>query len=170
MDERVAREVTEILRARARALAAHDDAERAQTTEALASFTLGGHQIAVPIANVARAAPLQQMTPIPNGADYLVGVAAVEGHLVSLLDVVRFLDLPRRGMRDFSSVLVVTAAQREIGLVVEQLYGIEDVPRGGFAPIPTATGPLSRLARVATREVMVLDVPLLFDDVRLRGR
>src|SRR5688572_1737842 len=115
MDERIAREVTEILRARARALAARDDDERAQPTESLASFALGGRAIAVPVIHVARAVSPSQMTPIPLGPAWLVGLTAVQGHLVSLLVLVRFLEVPRRGMRDLSSVLVATAGARELG-------------------------------------------------------
>jgi purine-binding chemotaxis protein CheW len=163
------RDVVRILRERARALAQRDEVEHLAETEPLATFTVGGHPIGVPVAHVGRASALRSLTEIPGAPEWLVGISSVEGHLVSLLDLVRLLALPRRGVGDLTALVVVAARGREIGLLAEQLHGIEDVPARAIAPLPGATGPLTRIARTGARELLVLDVPLLFADARLSG-
>jgi chemotaxis signal transduction protein len=159
--------VQSILRDRARTLALRDETELGTATEALAAFTIGGHHIATPMAQVTRAATLRHLTEIPGGPPYLVGVTAVDGHVVSLLDLTVFLDLARHGVGDITGLLVVAVGTREIGLAAEQLLGVEDVPRRAISPLPGAAGPLSRVARTVARDLLVLDVERLLDDPRL---
>jgi purine-binding chemotaxis protein CheW len=163
-------DVDAVLRERARLLALRDEGDLASTTEELATFAIGGHHIGVPMARVTRAAALKHLTEIPGGPPYLVGVTAVEGHLVSLLDLASLYGLERRGVGDVTGSLVVAHGPREIGLAAEQLFGIEDVPQKTIAPLPGAVGPLTRIARLPDRQVLLLDVELLFDDPRLGNR
>jgi purine-binding chemotaxis protein CheW len=167
MKAALARDVGAILRERARILALRDASELAATTEELATFGIGGHLIGVPMVRVTRAAALKHLTEIPGGPPFLVGVTAVEGQLVSLLDLAVLLGLSRRGVGDITGSLVVSWGAREIGLAAEQLFGIEDVPVRDIAPLPGATGPLTRVARLPERELLLLDVETLFDDPRL---
>lgn len=162
-----ARNVAAILRRRAQALALRDDEEQNLATTALVTFSLRGYHIGVPVGDVKRAAPLRHLSEIPGGPRHLIGVTAVDGHLVSLVDLTLFYDLPRHGVGDITGVVAVGTGAREIGLCAEQLTGIEDVPARALQPLPGAVGALVRLARVPSRELWVLDVKLLFDDARL---
>lgn len=160
------RDVAAILRSRAEALAIREESTHTATEE-LATFAIGGHPIGVPMSRVTHAAALRHLTEIPGGPGYLVGITAVEGHLVSLLDLAQFLDLRRHGVGDVTGSLVVAWGGREIGLAAEQLHGIEDVPERCISNLPGAAGPLNRIARLDDREIMLLDVEILFDDPRL---
>jgi len=162
------REVAEVLRERARALAAVDDGARAIEIEELAVFSTGGNRLAVPLARVKRAARLTHLTEIPAAPPYLIGVTAVEGHLVSLLDVAAFLGLPKSGLADVAAAVVVAHGAREIGLAAERLHGIEDVPASEVSRLPGARGPLDRIARLEGESLPVLDVEALFADPRLQ--
>jgi chemotaxis signal transduction protein len=162
-----ARSVEAILRERARILAVPEAEDDSADTEELAVFASGGHYLGVPMAQVTRAAALKHLTEIPGGPPFLVGVTAIEGHLVSLLDLPLFLGLSRRGIGDVTASLVVVSGAREIGLAAEDLFGIEDVPARSIAALPGAVGPLLRVARLPEREVLLLDVDLLFSDPRL---
>jgi purine-binding chemotaxis protein CheW len=157
----------EILQRRARALAVRDEGERATAVETLATFAIGGHHLAVPVAQMVRASPLRHLSEIPGGPPYLLGITAVDGHLVTLLDLAALYQLPRHGVGDVTGVVVVASGAREIGLGAEQLSGIEDVPLRALGPLPGAAGALTRVAHLPPRELLVLDVPLLFDDARL---
>ena len=162
------RDVASILRARAQALAVRDQSELERSTEELATFSIGGHVIGVPMEHVARASALKHLTEIPGGPGYLVGLTAVEGHLVSLLDLAAFLELTRQGVGDVTGALVVSWKGRELGLAAEQLHGIEDVPKHTIAPLPGGVGPLGRIARRSSgRDLLLLDVETLIDDARL---
>jgi chemotaxis signal transduction protein len=162
-----ARSVEAILRERARALAVPEEEDGSADTEELAMFGIGGHILGVPMAQVTRAAALRHLTEIPGGPPFLVGVTAIDGHLVSLLDLPQFLGLARRGIGDITASLVVSSGAREIGLAAEELLGIEDVPVRSIAALPGAVGPLLRVARLPQREVLLLDLDILISDSRL---
>jgi purine-binding chemotaxis protein CheW len=166
MSQRV-RDVEAILRGRAQQLAVRAQDESALTTEELATFSIGGHHIGVSMASVTHAATLTHLTEIPGGPAWLVGITTVEGQLISLLDLSALLRLSQRGVGDVTTSLVVAAGGREIGLAAEQIFGVEDVPRTAIAPLQTTNGPLTRIARLGERQVLVLDVVTLFSDARL---
>jgi chemotaxis signal transduction protein len=166
------RDAKRVLEARARALAMREEDEDTAGALELATFTIGGHLLGVSMASVTRAAALRHLTEIPGGPPWLPGLTAVEGSLVSLLDLASFLELGRRGVGDVTGAIIVSEGGREIGLAAEQLLGIEDVPARAIAPLPVTGGaasPLDRVARLPGREVLLLDVPKLFDDPRLAG-
>ncbi len=163
------RDVEAILRARAKALAAPDPTARIVVTEALVVFGIGGNTLAVPLAKVTRAARLNHLTEIPHAPPYLLGVTAVEGQLVSLLDLAAFLGLGRAGWKDIGAAVVVAHGGREIGLGADDLHGIEDVPARDVARLPGARGPLTRMARLDGESVLVLDVEAVLSDPRLQA-
>jgi purine-binding chemotaxis protein CheW len=163
----VARDPDEVLRERAATLARREATEDSIATVELTTFSVGGHLFALPSAQVLRAAPLRHVTDIPGGPSYLNGVTAVDGHLVSLLDLATFLKLGRRGVGDVTACLVVAHGASEIGLSAEQLFGIEDVRIQSIAPLPDPNGPLKQVARLPGRDLLILDVESLFDDPRL---
>jgi purine-binding chemotaxis protein CheW len=163
------RDVAAVLRERAAALA-QPEAQESTDAEALATFTVGGHALGVPLERVLRASDLRHLTEIPGGPPWLLGLTAVEGHLVSLLDLARFLGLGRSGVADVRGSLVVSAGKREIGLVAEQLLGIRDLPQSALTVLPGESGPIRRVARGQGGQgvdLLVLDVDVLFDDPRL---
>jgi purine-binding chemotaxis protein CheW len=163
----ISRDVERILADRARLLAAPDDG-KGRATEELATFSIGGHAFAVPLADVTHGATLQHLTEIPGGPSWLVGLTAVDGALVSLLHLPLFLGLERQGVSDITGALVVAADGREIGLAAGQLLGIEDVPRDEIVEMPVPLAAITRVARSSRKEeLLLLDVPSLFADPRL---
>jgi chemotaxis signal transduction protein len=161
-----ARNLDAILRERARLLARPEWEDHDDTVE-LAAFKIGGHTIGVPLMHVSRAADLRHLTEIPGGPPHLIGVTAVDGKLVSLLDLTALYGLRGRGIGDVTGTILVAHGRREIALAAEQLVGIEDVPPEAIKPIPGAQSPLSRIATLESQAMLVLDVEALFADARL---
>jgi purine-binding chemotaxis protein CheW len=161
-----ARNLDAILRERARLLARPEWDEHDDTVE-LAAFRIGGHTIGVPLMHVSRAADLRHLTEIPGGPPHLLGVTAVDGKLVSLLDLTALYGLRGRGLGDVTGTILVAHGRREIALAAEQLIGIEDVPPEAIKPVPGAGSPLSKVATLASHSMLVLDVEALFADARL---
>ena len=144
------RDVERILAERARALAVVEEAVPTGT-RTLAAFTMGGHELAVPIEALSRAIDLGVVTEIPGGPAHLLGVIVVDNRLVSLLDVPAFLGLPAHGVADVNTALVVQHGGRQIALAAERLQRIADFALDAAAP-------------------RLVDVAALFADARLSGR
>jgi purine-binding chemotaxis protein CheW len=164
------RDIDAILRRRAQQLAARAHHEDALATEELVTFLVGPHQIGVPMTWVNHAATIRHLTEVPGGPPWLVGIITVEGQLVSLLELPALLGLSQRGVRDATSSVVVGWNGRQIGLAAEQIFGIEDVPRSAIAALPSSEGPLTRVASLQARQLLLLDVPTLLSDPRLGAR
>jgi len=163
------RDVAAILQERARALA-RPEAVETQATEALLTLSSAGHAVGVPLGRVARAAALRHLTELPGAPSYLLGLTAVDGHLVSVLDLAAFVGLPRSGVADVRGLVVVSGANREIALTADVLLGIVDAPESAIVAVPGGSGPLARVARdlgPQGGDLLVLDVDALFDDPRL---
>lgn len=157
----------EVLRERARRLAVPHESEE-HDIEEHATFSVSGCALAVPLEQVRHASSVRHVTEIPGGPPWLVGLAAVEGRLVSLLHLPRFLGIERQALSDITATLVVAAGEREIGLATDQLLGIEDLEAGDIIDLPVPIGPITRTARSAGgRELLLFDVRDLFADSRL---
>src|SRR5690349_2893405 len=104
------RNIDAILRERARVLARPEWEDHADTIE-LAAFKIGGHTIGVPLEHVARAAELRHLTEIPGGPSHLIGVTAIDGRLVSLLDLTALYGLRGRGIGDVTGTILVASGR-----------------------------------------------------------
>jgi chemotaxis signal transduction protein len=135
----------------------------------MATFTVGGHLIGVPSHSLVRAALLGYVSEIPGAAPYLFGLAAFDGHMVTVLDLPLFYDLGRIGVGDIAACVVVQGPRREIGLAAEELFGFEDVPESAITSLPAGCGALRQVAHLPERDVLLLDVEALFNDPRLGG-
>ncbi len=92
-------------------------------------FTLAGTDYAVPMANVLEIGRPGSFTPVPNVPDWVLGVANVRGDVISLVDLGRFLGLPRGGRFTDSRLLVVRSRRDEMatGLIVERVKGMRSL-------------------------------------------
>lgn len=131
------------------------------------AFQSAGEQFAVPLRYVVHASRLRHLTPIPGGPSYLLGICALAGHLVSVLDVAAFLELRHRGLQDVACCLVVSVDGRELGLCAERLLGIEDLPATSILPWASVHGAVGQIATLETQRFLILDLQKLLLDPRL---
>lgn len=160
-------EVTRLLHQRAQQLARR---ERSSDEVALlphVAFQAADQQFAVPLRYVVYASRLRHLTPIPSGPPYLLGICALAGHLVSVLDVAAFLNLRQRGLSDVACCLVVSYEGRELGLCAERLLGIEDIPAATIAPWSSGSPVIQQVATLSKLRLLILDLPQLLSDARL---
>ena len=167
------RDLLWILRERAAKLATLQAAVDEQVTEALVGFEIGGHRFAVPVQHVVYGGRLRHLTAIPSGPAYLLGVTALSGHLVSIVDLPELLGLRQRGLGDVTAGLVVALGARKLGLGAEQLLGIFEVPTARLSAYRHAGSITPRVVLAGTKSgeknTLVLDIPELFADARLGG-
>lgn len=165
------RDISEILRDRARRLAEAEGELELQATEPFVAFTVSGQTFGVPLKSVVYVGRLRHLTPLPGGSPYLLGITVLSGHLVSVLDVAAFLDLRHQGLGDVNCCLVVQAGGRQLGLAAEQLIGIEEIPSQRIATISAAgsTEAVTRAAFLDRLRMLLIDLERMIGDVRLSG-
>jgi chemotaxis signal transduction protein len=162
-----ARDPLAVLRARAQKLALVESAARDVVQLPHVAFIVGGHGLAVPLADVVYAGRLRHLTSVPGAEPFVLGVTALSGHVVTVLDAAALLRLPRRGLCDIGACLVVRSGNRKLGLGADQLLGIEDIPSDCIKDFPSGGAEIPRVALLPERQLLLLALAPLFSDPRL---
>jgi chemotaxis signal transduction protein len=138
-------------------------------------FTLAGTEYAVPIDNVLEVGRPLTPTPVPNVPEWVLGVANVRGDIVSMIDLRAFLGLPPHPGAE-RRLLVVRARSEElaVGLVVDRVGGIRDIPPAGVNTAATVaegavTAYVRGVAEADGERLVVLDLERLLLTPELRA-
>ena len=116
---------------RARHMASVEQAEKTGTP--LALFRRLTELYGVRLADVAGAGRVRAMSPVPGGPEHVAGVTLHLGQLLPLVDLPALWKLPHHGVFDLSSFVVLSHRKVEVGVLVEQLLGLIEVP-GAISP------------------------------------
>jgi purine-binding chemotaxis protein CheW len=123
--------------------------------------------------------PLEQITRVPRVPNWVAGVVNLRGRIYSVIDLRRFFGLPAsQDGAGVPSLIVVETPEMELGLLVDEVLGVEATPLGriqeaegtvrGLRP-EYVLGVTEYRGRDGTRSahMVVLDLPTLLADERL---
>ncbi len=126
------------------------------------SFRLGTEEYAVLVADVKEVLKNRELTPVPNASDLILGVTALRGPILPVLDLRRRLGLPARERDDTSRILVVSLNDEETGVVVDRVTGVVRIPPSAIRPAPETVEHgaefLKGIARKDDRLYILLDI------------
>lgn len=120
-----------ILRQRAASLAQESiQQDRQESTEGIhaLTFTIAGGSYAFDIAHVTQVYPLSPMTSIPGLPGHVVGIVAIEGEVLSVLDLRSLFNLPISHIGDPTAIIVIAGNDMQFGVLAEELTGINWIP------------------------------------------
>src|SRR5687767_10360715 len=117
----------EILKLRARAIAASSGETATCNALSLIEFKLAHESYAVELEYLVEVVPLLALTQIPGTPPFIAGISNVRGRILSIVDLKRFFDLPQRGLTELDRVLVVRHGKMEIGILADALIGSRSV-------------------------------------------
>ncbi len=141
------------LAARAKHMAAVEEVEKTGTP--LALFRRLSEWYGVRLADVAGAGRVKTMSPVPGGPEHVAGVTLHLGQLLPLVDLPVLWKLPLHGVFDLSSFVVLSHRKVEVGVLVEQLLGLIEVP-GAISPWEGA--PMAGVTAVTRYEGRVVTI------------
>lgn len=163
----------QILRERAVALAQPDATDAAATQsggiiEALV-FHAAGERYAFETAYVARVYPIMPITAIPGVPDFVVGIVAAEGELLSVVDLRSLLDLPLSRLAEPKAIVMLQTEAMEFGVLAEEIVGVERHAADSLErELPTlADAEKTYLMGITPSRIAVLDAKRLLSDARL---
>jgi purine-binding chemotaxis protein CheW len=162
----------QMLRERARKLAQIESRTVAAATveriEVLA-FHVGGERYAFEAHRVAQVFPISPITAIPGVPDFVVGIVASGGAVLSVIDLRSLLDLPLAGLQDPTAIIVLRSETMEFGILAESIVGIEHYPLHALEhALPTLSNiEKTYLKGVAPDRTAILDTDRLLSDPRL---
>lgn len=160
----------QILRDRAQVLARPpEQAAAADTQLDLLEFRLAQERYAVETRYVREVYPLKDLTPLPCTPPFVLGVVNVRGHILPVLDLKKFFDLPENGLTDLHCIILVRERDLEFGLLADVIVGVRSIPVESLQPsLPTLTGIRSDYLKGVTDEcLVVLDLARLLADPKI---
>ncbi len=161
---RSARDVREVLRARARALARPigTRATAADHVEFL-EFAVADERYGIETAYIREVATVTALTRIPGTPAFIGGIATLRGQILSVLDIGRLFDLPDRGEAAPEKLVVLDGADIPVGILAVAILGVRAVPWSDVeTSLPTLAGGRAPYLRGVDRSgVAILDASAL---------
>ena len=147
----------------------YDDDEDTQKDKYL-TFHLAGEDYGLEIAFVTEIIGIQRITEVPDMPDFVKGVINLRGKVIPVMDVRLRFQLPERDYDERTCIIVVDINATAVGLVVDQVNEVADIPEKDVEPPPRTTkGASSRylkgMGKVGDEVRILLNVEkLLYDE------
>jgi chemotaxis signal transduction protein len=149
----------EILARRAARLAARKPATFEEVVQDdVVEVQVGGERFAFSSREVREVVPCPPITPLPNLPLHHLGVAAVRGDIVGVVDLARQLEI---GAGNKAFLVVVHHVRGPVGFLVDAVTGFRRVPSTGWTAAPSAS--TRPLRGVSADGLQLLDAARLSD-------
>ena len=93
-------------------------------------FSLQHERFAIELSELAEILPLGRCTPVPGTSPEFLGVINVRGELRPVVDLGHIVMRVENAIAPSSVVLMLRRPGREIGLKVDQVESLQEIPRG----------------------------------------
>lgn len=123
------------------------------------TFQLEGSCFGVPIEQVLRIEKFRPATRVPNAPPFLEGVTNVHGDIIPVLDLQKRLKVgPGVPHQEKARIIIVEAAGQKVGMIVDDVTGIERLPLAAIEPPPSMIADINGvfLAGIVHREEKML--------------
>ena len=134
------------------------------------TFFIGKEEYGVAIHHVIEVIGMQKITPVPEMPDYLKGVINLRGQVIPVTDVRLRFGMEERTYTERTCIIVVMINESLVGLVVDSVSDVLDIPEDRIEPVPKVNQRESNryimgMGKVLEDVKIILDVQrLLFDD------
>lgn len=86
-------------------------------------FILADERYAIESIYVSEVIPLKDLTPLPCTPDFILGIINVHGRIISVIDLKKFFNLPKKGITNLNRVIVVNHNDIELGILADEIIG-----------------------------------------------
>jgi purine-binding chemotaxis protein CheW len=100
------------------------------------SFRLGDEEYAVMVDAVKEVLKIRELTPVPNAPDYVLGVMALRGPVLPVIDLCKRLGLPPGKKDEKARIVVVSLNEEDAGIEVDRVTGVVKIPSDSVRPTP----------------------------------
>ena len=154
--------VTTILAERAQKLSQPAARSRGIVRIEVLKFRLAYQEYAIGMKYVREVVLTGRITPVPGTPEYISGICAIRGEIISLVDLRALFSISGKGLTDLNRVIVVTDGTMTFGILADYITGIATIP----ANLPTAPTPISP-AGAAPYLIGVVDGIIVLDGAAL---
>ncbi|PKL56110.1 MAG: chemotaxis protein CheW [Methanomicrobiales archaeon HGW-Methanomicrobiales-6] len=155
-----------ILANRARVIGEPEEEPRETALSEILTFRIANREYAVETRYVREAFIIREITPVPGTPDFIAGICAVRGEIISIIDLSRFFSMPERGLTDLNRVIVLSDGTMTFGILADYITDIGTTPAGDLAPVGPDVTPIGERYLLGTTESsqIVLDAAAILAD------
>ncbi len=124
------------------------------------TFHLAGEDYGLEIAYVTEIIGIQKITEVPDMPEFVKGVINLRGKVIPVMDVRSRFNLELREYDERTCIIVVDMKETAVGLVVDQVNEVVDIPEDQIEP-PPKTGKKSSSRFIQGMGKMGDDVKIL---------
>ena len=103
------------------------------------TFHLADEDYGIEIRFVTEIIGIQKITKVPDMAHFIKGVINLRGKVIPIMDVRARFGLPSREYDERTCVIVVNVKEQDIGLVVDRVNEVADIPEAQVEPPPNTS-------------------------------
>lgn len=127
------------------------------------TFTLGEEEYGIDILKVQEIKGYSTITRIPRAPSYIKGVMNLRGTIVPIIDLRSKFGLEPTNYDQFTVIIVVVVQGRAMGLIVDTVSDVLNIPAGDIQPTPEFSGSLdtdfiSGMGKSGDKLIILLDV------------
>lgn len=134
------------------------------------TFNLAGEDYGIEIAYVTEIIGIQKIVEAPDMPDFIKGVINLRGKVIPVMDVRTRFKLAHRDYDDRTCIVVVNIDENSVGLVVDEVREVADIPESQIEPPPKSgraqkSSFIKGMGKIDDDVKIILDVgQLLYDD------
>lgn len=115
-----------------------DDDENSQKDKFL-TFKIADEEYGIPIQHIIEIVNIQRITEVPDMPDFVKGVINLRGQVIPVMDVRIRFHLSPKEYDDRTCVIVTQVNDVTIGLVVDTVREVVNIPESNITPAPKFT-------------------------------
>lgn len=138
------------------------------------TFTLKNEEYGIEILKVQEIKGFSKITPIPNAPVFVRGVMNLRGTVVPIIDLRARFSMNEKDYDQFTVIIVVNVGSRVVGLVVDTVSDVLNIPTDQIAEPPELAGNgdsscITGMGKLGERIIMLLDIGRLVGADNLAG-
>lgn len=127
------------------------------------TFTLQDEEYGIEILKVQEIKGYSKITQIPNAPHYVKGVLNLRGTVVPVVDLRTRFSMVEKECDQFTVIIVVNVGTKVVGLVVDTVSDVLNIPPEDIADAPDMTGDvdsscITGMGKVNERLILLLDI------------
>nr|WP_320116359.1 chemotaxis protein CheW [uncultured Desulfuromonas sp.] len=134
------------------------------------TFHMGDEDYGIEIRYVTEIIGIQRITEVPDMPSFIKGVINLRGKVIPVMDVRARFNLPPRDYDERTCIVVVQLNTTSVGLVVDKVNEVADIPPENIEPPPRSTSGgsseyIQGMGKMGERVKILLNVgKLLYDN------
>lgn len=125
------------------------------------TFRIDREDYGLEIRHVTEIIGIQKITEVPDMADFVRGVINLRGKVIPVIDVRARFHLPPRAYDERTCIIVVHVRDLAVGLVVDKVNEVADIPDQQIEPAPRTSSPNGRyiqgIGKIGDEVKIILD-------------